>query len=379
MTHLPASGETADLPALLSMARRDPRRVGRLLAGQPHDVQVAVVCQIPPADRPKLLEELPEPERVIPALPEGELCFTLKAAGVHDSAWIVEYANDEQVTACVDLDAWSDFDLDSEKLHRWFRCFVEAGDEAVLRIVEALDAEVCIWWLQDRLVVVQRLVPETEFEPPSGAKTLDGTFFLVAKRDGDDLATPLRLLTLLYESRHDLYERLLLGVLFEVPAENTEWALRWRSGRLADLGFPPREETLGLYAPLRPGEMENAAAFSPRTEAWRLPVWTPPLPEARPDAPEIFKVAAELSDEDRRAFLFSLLALANGVAVADRLPLGDPESVPGAMEKGANTASRGMVEIARRRNCPPREVLATTPLPFLFLVGHALDRSESAK
>ena len=58
----------------------------------------------------------------------------------------------------------------------------------------------------------------------------------------------------------------------------------------------------------------------------------------------------KVSDEGRRAFLFSLLALANGVAVADRLPLGDPESVPGAMEKGAKTASRGMVEIARRRN-----------------------------
>ena len=176
-----------------------------------------------------------------------------------------------------------------------------------------------------------------------------------------------------------MYERLLLGVLFEVPAENVEWALRWRSGRLADLGFPPREETLGLYAPLRPGDLDNIAIALQKTEAWRLPVWVPPLPEAKPDAPEIFRAAAELSDEGRRAFLFSLLALANSVAVADKLPLGDPESVPSAMEKGAETASRGMVEIARRRRCSLPEVLATTPLPFLFRVGHALDRGESAK
>ena len=203
MDDVRTSGEIADLPSILSLARRDPRRAARLLADEPRAVQVEVICQIPPADRPKLLVELPEPELVIPALPEGELCFMLKATGIHDSAWIVEYANDEQVTACIDLDAWSDFDLDSEKLHRWFRCFVEAGDDTILRIAEALDAEVCVWWLQDRMVVVQRSVPESEFEAPPGAKTLDGTFYLIAQRDGDDLATPLRLLTLLYESSHE--------------------------------------------------------------------------------------------------------------------------------------------------------------------------------
>lgn len=379
MADPPSLGSPVHLPELLALARRDPRRAAARLGSAPHAVQVDLICQIPPAERPKLLEQLPEPERIIPALPEGELCFTLKATGVHDSAWIVEYANDEQVTACVDLDAWSGYDLDSEKLHRWFRCFVEAGDDTILRIAEALDPEVCVWWLQDRMIVVQRAVQEAEFEPPPGAKTLDGTYFLVAKRDGDDLATPLRLLTLLYESRHAIYERLVLGVIAELPAENTEWALRWRAGRLADLGFPPRQETLGLYSPLRPGEVDRAAELSQRTEAWRLPVWVPPLPVAAEDAPAVFRAAAALDDEGRQAFLFSLLALANAVAVADQLPLGDPESVPGAMEKAAETASRGLEELARRRGRSPEEVLRSFPLPFLFRVGHALDPSGTAK
>jgi hypothetical protein len=380
MPDLLSGGENADLSNLVSLARRDPRRAARALGAQPHEVQVDVICQVPPRDRPKLLEELPEPERIIAALPEGELCFMLKATGIHDSAWIVEYANDEQMISCVDLDAWADLELDPEKLHRWFRCFLEAGDETILRIADALDPEVCVFWLQDRMVVVQRTVQEAEFEAPLGAKTLDGTYFLVAKRDGDDLATPLRMLTLLYEAQHDAYERLMLATIFEMPSDNLEWALRWRSGRLADLGFPTRRETLGLYAPLRPGEVERAAPSAQKTESWRLPVRVPPLPEATQDAPAIFRAAAEFSsEEDRRAFLFSLLALANAVAVADRLPLGDAESVPSAMEKAAETASRGMAEIARRRSQTPREVLETTSLPFLFRVGHALDRGQAAK
>lgn len=379
MAEVPTRGETADLSELLTLARRDPRRAAQRLGRQSHAFQVDVLCQIPPVDRPKLLEELPEPERVIPMLPEGELCFTLKATGIHDSAWIVEYANDEQVTACVDLDAWSDFDLDPEKLHRWFRCFAEAGDETILRIADALDLEVCVWWLQDRLFVVQRTVQAAEFEPPEGATTLDGAYYLVAKRDRDDLATPLRLLTLLYEARHDAYERLLLSAMIELPTENTEWALRWRSGRLADLGFPPHQETLGLYSPLRPGEIERAVEAPHKTEAWRAPVWVPPLPEAADDTPAIFRAAAELGDEDRQAFLFALLALANAVAVADRLPLGDHESVPSAMEKAAESAGRGMMELSRRLERAPTEILKRHPLPFLFRVGHALDPDRAAK
>ncbi len=379
MAHLPSLGSLADLPEILTLARRDPRRAAAQLGTAPHSVQVDVVCQIPPAERPKLLEQLPEPERIIPALPEGELCFTLKATGVHDSAWIVEYANDDQVIACVDLDAWSAYDLDSEKLHRWFRCFVEAGDETILRIAEALDPEVCVWWLQDRMFVVQRTVQEAEFEPPRGAKTLDGTYFLIARRDGDDLATPLRLLTLLYEARHSFYERMVLGVIAELPAENIEWALRWRAGRLADLGFPPRQETLGLYSPLRPGEVDSVSEMPQKTEAWRLPVWVPPLPAEGEDAPAVFRAAAALDDEARHAFVFSLLALANAVAVADELPLGDPESVPGAMAKAAETASSGLEELARRRGRSAEDVLRAFPLPFLFRVGHALDPSGSAK
>ena len=44
---------------------------------------------------------------------------------------------------------------------------------------------------------------------------------------------------------------------------------------------------------------------------------------------------AELADEDRAAFFYALLGLANAVAVADRMPLGDAESTPRAIERAA--------------------------------------------
>ena len=81
------------------LAREDRRAaVEALRATSPQD-QVALVCNAPLAARGELLDLLPEPERVIPLLPEAELCFTVKAIGLADAAWMLELATPEQVTA----------------------------------------------------------------------------------------------------------------------------------------------------------------------------------------------------------------------------------------------------------------------------------------
>jgi len=108
--------------------------------------------------------------------------------------------------------------------------------------------------------------------------------------------------------------------------------------------------------------------------AWRLPVWVPDLPAA-PDARHaIFRAAAELSAEERRAFFFGFVAVANKLAVADRLPLGDAESIPAAIEKVARTASRGLEHVAGANALAEVEVLRRVPVERLFRVGASLDR-----
>ena len=82
---------------------------------------------------------------------------------------------------------------------------------------------------------------------------------------------------------------------------------------------------------------------------------------------------AQLDAEERRASFFSLVALANKIAVADRLPLSDSESTSRALEKALRFADAGLELIAQERALDPSEILRRVPMTRLFGVGANLD------
>ena len=104
MASLPAL--PAEARRILELARSDRGAATAAMAALPLDQQVELVCRTPVTRRGELIELAPEPEALVPALPEAELCFTLKAIGLEESAWLIEHATPEQLTTCVDLDAW---------------------------------------------------------------------------------------------------------------------------------------------------------------------------------------------------------------------------------------------------------------------------------
>ena len=106
---------------------------------------------------------------------------------------------------------------------------------------------------------------------------------------------------------------------------------------------------------------------------WHLPVWIPSLP-ARHDAEQlIFRTIALLEDDERRACLYAFIAIANELAVADRMPLGDAESTPQAIEKAAHFISEGLAFVSAENRLEAVEVLRRVPLGRLFRVGANLD------
>jgi hypothetical protein len=359
---------------VLELARRDRAAAAKTVAELPQDEQLALVCDAPVARRREILDLLPAPERVIPLLPEAELVFTVKAIGLEDSAWILEHATPEQVTACLDLDAWRGTSREPAALDAWIGALAEVGDDALLRHLQAIDPELAVLYVKDHAEVVLR-PPEEGWEPPPGARSLDGNFYLVARREGDDLAPLLRILHLLFQSDYWAYFRLLQGAIWELPTETEEWALRWRTGRLEDLGFPPWDEAMGVYRYVRPAERarlpEEASAL--QADAWRLPVWIPSLPAGRDARHLVFRAIGELGDEERRAAFYQFVALANKVAVADRMDLADAASTPSAIEKAALWVSRGIEHVARANAVGAAEVLRRLPMERLFRVGASLD------
>jgi hypothetical protein len=374
----PASDRPDPARDVLVLARRDRRAATAALGALPIEEQVALVCQAPAARRADLLELVPHPEQVIPAMPEAELMFAIKAIGRGDAAWLIAHATDDQVRACVDLDAWRDLTPSPDAIGAWIGTFAEADDDTLLRATAALDPELLMLWMKDRVEVHHNATNDQGWQPPGGGQTLDGVYYLVSLRASEDVEIMMRLLALLFESDQPAYFRLVQAVQWEDSADNEEHALRWRTGRLADLGFPSWEEAAAIYARPRREEIEKLPESAPVVEEWHLPVYVPELPTVADANASLFRAAAALDDEARRRFFYAFLALANQVAVADKLPLGSAESIPRAIEKAAAVASRGLDHLAERHARPAVEVLRRVPLVRLFRVGAHLDRAEPA-
>ena len=85
----------------------------------------------------------------------------------------------------------------------------------------------------------------------------------------------------------------------------------------------------------------------------------------------------ELEAEERSAVFYAIVALANRVAVADRMELGDSESLPGAIDKATRFTSLGLEHVATEAGFTLEETLRRVPIERLFRVGTNLDR-ESA-
>jgi hypothetical protein len=216
----PASSLGAPLAArqVLVLARSDKRAAEEALAGLPLEQQVALVCEAPAGQRARLLELLPEPETVVPLLPDAELVFTVKAVGLDDSSWLLEHATPRQLATCFDLDAWDGLLPDRAKLVHWFAVLAEAEQETLVRAAQAIDPEVLTLFLRDQIDVM--LDPkDDDWEPPPGAQTIEGQFYFVARKEGDDIAPLLKLLHALFSADYWLYFRMMQAVIWELEPE----------------------------------------------------------------------------------------------------------------------------------------------------------------
>jgi hypothetical protein len=364
-----------DARSILALARSDRAAARAALAKLDPDAQVGLVCEAPLARRAELLELVSAPDQVIPRIPPAELCFIVKAVGISDAGWLLEHASEEQIATAVDLDAWNGLEPDRGRLGLWLAALGEAGEETLLRAAHGLDVELLVLELRERLSVVLTGRDET-IDLPASTLSLDGQFHLIPRTPGDDLEDVLSLLQALFQHDYWFYHRLLQAVGAEVDSDLEEWALRWRNGRLQDLGFPPLEDAKRIYAYLKPDQLGKLPSEPQPLEVgeWPLAVWMPSLPVARDAEHLLFRAMAALPEQMRRPLLFAFLALANRIAVADALPLGDAETLPRATEKAARVASLGLAHLARENGIEPAEVLRRTTLERLFVVGANLER-----
>jgi hypothetical protein len=359
--------------AVVQLARSDRAAARARLRGLSPQ-RLGQLCQeLRPELRGEFLMLVEHPETVVPELDDTAIAITMRASGMSEAAWLLELATADQRRACLDLDCWSGGALEPRRALEWIDALIEAGRPTLVQAAAELDPE--LWQLALR-EMGEIFVLGREDEPPDGFATEDGVVYFRGRSDAD-FARLREVLQATFSEAQPQYWRLVYGMLFELPAELEEYALRWRNARLNDLGFPDREHAREVYRPLRmeevaPLDLAPLAETGEGAERDTALVATAELPR-QIRGTLLGQALSELPRERAADLLGYVLAVANAVAVADQLRLSEPESVPRALRKAVAGIDRGLRELAGTRAQPPATVLETTRPRDLFRIGATLD------
>ncbi len=388
MAHLPVL--PAEARRILDLARTDRATARKALAQHSAADQAKLLLETPISRRTALLDLVDQPEEVIPALPAADVCLMARSIGLEEAGWLLSCATDEQLQASVDIDAWDGFVPDQMRLREWLAAFADAGEETMLRATRVIDFEVLVLHLRQRAIVVLK-TNEDDWEPPDGGQTIDGVFYFVPRVMGDDMGELLSLIGTLFNNEYWTYFRLAQGAIWEIDVETEEWAYRWRRGRMEDLGFPDPDDARRVYSFIRTANLADLPAPSPvhvrhpsedlddEEEDPYLPMTMPPLPTETTGEHAVFRAMAALPDKDRERVRQTFLVLANRVAMADSLPLGEPETLEETVKRAAELTSKGLEHLMAAHGLAGADVLMRVSLERLFQVGHQLTPNKPAK
>lgn len=314
-----------------------------------------------------LILDARDPGALVRALPPDELYFTIREIGLADSVELVQLASAAQFKVLLDLDAWRQGRLEPRRLLPWLRA-ARAGalddPRAAARLarkMRALDPELALLVFRDALLVHDLKVEEDpEVTSDRTFRTADGAYLVEFLVEGSDYVAVRGLIDDLQAEDVFGLSRLLASLAWELPSELEETALRWRTGRLADLGYPALQEALSWYArpPARPAEAPGTAARAPG-------FFLAPLPEGT----LLARAAAGLSPDDRRALELQLLGAGNAVMVADGIDPVDLDQVRAAVAGARAMVELGLGAVAGGEEARAAEALVTTPVKRLFQEG----------
>jgi hypothetical protein len=302
------------------------------------------------------------------ALPAEEVYFTIKELGLSDARELVQFASPSQFRAFIDLDAWRRDRLEPSAALTWIRLARSDADDARYRKkLAALDIEVLELLLKTQLKVHDLREDEEPEVQGSTYRSPEGRYVVEFLAEGSDYAGIRGLLDDLYAEDPFRTARLLEAVRWEVPSELEEMAYRWRTARLADLGFPDLAEALSYWAyvdpdkPVVPQEQASAREgdgfFLERLEG---------------KGRFLQEAAALVPEEQRPAVGRQLLWVLNAALVVEGTDPSDAAEVQRVTGAANDTLSLGLEHASRGDPARGAALLAGAPLKRLFQVGASL-------
>src|SRR4051812_17836906 len=278
-----------------------------------------------------------------------EIFELVHEVGFEDAADLIHLATPAQIQGCFDLDGWTKDELDIAPLRPWLSSLLDAGFEKFGEVWGQLDAELRALIFQREVKVYDVHLGEEPAEDNEGQiiATVDTFFMLELLGDDASQRLVMRIVDDLYRADAALARHTIMSARSEPPAELEENSYRWRSGRLADLGYVDFYDALDLFRPLDPAQVQIGEGSQDHMvgEDTRLPV---AVAEQVIGRSFLARALAAITDPTEAERLEAgLMVLVNKVLAAGRAKPGMAEVVNRGALYATATLSLGLETLAR--------------------------------
>ncbi|MDP6945626.1 MAG: DUF6178 family protein, partial [Myxococcota bacterium] len=278
--------------------------------------------------------DLADPEGFVSQLATGELYYAMQEIGVGDSHVLLDLATPEQILGIFDLDIWTGHEVQLDRWIHWIDIARNHSIDTALKVVCATEPEL-IQLLFTRVIKVhgRDLDIDTVPDELQVIPSPDGHFWVTIPREhplADRLHDMMKLMWAADMKRMlDVFQT----ARFELPNVIEETLLRFRSGRLEEMGFFTPGEALSVYAYLSPKRMREQVRRD--LEAMRV---APPREQAAvvqdvvlhhvtpPDT--LAAVLHEMTQEERARFAETFTFLVNKTFMARTGDLSRTDALP---------------------------------------------------
>jgi len=340
----------------------------------------------------KLLDailEAPDPRALVRAFAQEDFYFLVHKIGPDDSLPVLAAASEAQWEYLLDLEAWRRDRFDPDSVERWLKRLHEADSPRLVRWLLEEKKDLLDMFLFRTIELQIREHDQDPSDFGEGFSSIDNVYYFRARLP---LGTPEavedrkkereeflpRLLEKIAEVDHVIYQHELLAAHSLIPAEAEEEAYRLRNVRLAERGFLPPEEAVGVYQRLKAVDLHHRGRkrlLSEEEIVSKLPV--PPFIEGHLPSGSLF--ARALASIRSAGVLYQLQAefagLCNRIISADQTEIREPDALRAVVEKAAGYLSIGLAHLEGGEESLPAAAarrIEAYRLIDLFRVGFGL-------
>ena len=304
-----------------------------------------------------------QPVALVHSIPETDLYFLIQDIGPEDSMPLLALASNAQWDFMLDMGAWKGDRIEIRSLTRWLNLRFLANPDRFISWFQNEETELIEWYLF-RNIRIRVLEPDEEpADIPDAFMTIDNMVYFRFLPESGDLSSSedetdasdtdeerytfiTQFLEKLYSEDPVLYQNVMQETRTILSTETEEEAWRLRNIRMAEKGFLPFDEAIGVYQPLKPDTIPRRIMSEKRSGEPHLPV--PAYASGMLDADNLFVRSLKTLEQDRilPEIQAELVSLINQLVVADQKKIESRADIQGVVKKAIGYLSIGLERLS---------------------------------